>query len=74
MDYDFEIHVRLGDGEPRVCDYCNKFLVNEEGVAVEECFSTEYGLMCSECLGSIRLLTSHHVGEYVKEESWYKGV
>ena len=69
----FIIRVKLNDGDPRVCDYCNKFLVNEEGIAEEKCFSTEYGLMCRECLGSIEPITYYDQGENVKNESWYKG-
>ena len=69
----FVIHVQLQPGDPRVCDYCNKFLVDEEGIAVEECFSTDYGLMCKGCLGNIKPLTSHKQGEDVKNERWYRG-
>jgi len=69
----FVIHVRLQDGDPRVCDYCNDLLVGEDGLAVEDCFSTDYGLMCKECLGSIEPLTTHKQGEDVRNESWYKG-
>lgn len=69
----FIIFVPLQDGDPRVCDYCNKLLVNEEGVAVEECFSTDYGLVCENCLGTIKPISSHGNGEYVKNEPWYKG-
>ncbi|MFH1287989.1 MAG: hypothetical protein ABII25_04755 [bacterium] len=68
----FIIRVKLEDGDPRVCDYCNKFLVNEEGIAEEKCFSTEYGLMCKECIGTIEPITSHIQGEDVRKESWYR--
>lgn len=73
MDNPFIITVTLQDGDPRVCDYCNKLLVNEDGITEEECFSTDYGLMCKDCLGSIEPLSSHKQGEFVKNESWYKG-
>lgn len=70
----FVIEVRLEEGDPRVCDYCSKFLVNEQGIAEEECFSTEYGLMCRKCLGKkIKPITSHKPGEDVTMESWYRG-
>jgi len=69
----FVIHVRLQDGDPRVCDYCNTLLVDEKGIAVEDCFSTGYGLMCRKCLGSIKPLSSHKQGNDVRNESWYKG-
>ncbi|MDD5773243.1 MAG: hypothetical protein PHX78_07240 [bacterium] len=69
----FVIEVRLDEGDPRVCDYCNKFLVNEHGITEEECFSTDYGLMCKKCLGKINPLTSHQPGEDVTKEAWYLG-
>jgi len=67
------IYVSLDDGDPRVCDYCNKLLVDEEGVTVEECHSTDYGLMCKSCLGSIEPMRSYVAGVNVKQENWYKG-
>ncbi len=70
----FIIHVRLQDGDPRVCDYCNKLLVDEEGIAVDKCFSTAYGLMCRGCLGSIKPISSHGQGVNVKGEIWYRGI
>ena len=72
--YDWIVHVRLQDGDPRVCDYCNKLLVDEEGVTVEECHTTDYGLMCKSCLGSIEPMRSYEVGVNVKQERWYKGI
>jgi len=73
MEYDNIIYVRLEDGDPRVCDYCNKLLVNEEGVTVEECHTTDYGLMCKSCLGSIEPISSYVADVNVKKEDWYKG-
>lgn len=73
MDYDYIIEVRLEPGDPRVCDYCNKLLVDHEAKVVEDCFSTEYGLVCSKCLGSIPPISSHKEGEIVDKEVWYKG-
>ncbi|PIQ88691.1 MAG: hypothetical protein COV72_07120 [Candidatus Omnitrophica bacterium CG11_big_fil_rev_8_21_14_0_20_42_13] len=73
IDPDFVIRVELEDGDPRVCDYCNAFLVGEDGIAAEDCFSTDYGLVCRKCLGDIKPLSSHRQGDYVKEERWYKG-
>ena len=69
----FMIHVRLYDGDPRVCDYCNRLLVNEQAVAVKDCHSTDYGLMCNRCLGTIKPISSHKQGSFVKNEPWYKG-
>lgn len=69
------IKVELDEGDPRVCDYCNKFLVNEHGITEEDCYSTEYGLMCKKCLGkNIKPLTSHKSGEDVTMEFWYRQV
>lgn len=72
-DKPWVIKVTLQEGDPRVCDYCNKFLINEEGIAVEDCFSTEYSLMCRKCLGRIKPISLHRQGDNVKNESWYKG-
>lgn len=74
MNDEFIIFVRLQEGDPRVCDYCNKLLVNEEGVTIEKCHSTDYGLMCKSCIGTIEPITSHEAGVNVKQENWYKGV
>jgi hypothetical protein len=74
MDYDWIVHVRLEDGDPRVCDYCNKLLVDEAGITAEDCFSTDYGLMCTGCLGDIEPIRSYVAGVNVKKEDWYKGV
>jgi len=74
MDYDWIIKVTLQDGDPRVCDYCNRLLVDEEGVTVEECHSTDYGLMCKSCLGDIEPIHSYVAGVNVKQENWHKGI
>ncbi|MBD3320421.1 MAG: hypothetical protein GF350_04915 [Chitinivibrionales bacterium] len=73
MDYGFIVRVTLQPGDPRVCDYCNKLLVDEEGFTVEECFSTDHGLVCRRCLGGMVPFSSHQKGEDVKETFWYKG-
>jgi hypothetical protein len=73
MEPDFIIRVELDPGEPRVCDYCNKILVDEDAACVEDCYSTDYGLMCSKCLGTIDPISSHKKGDIVSEERWYKG-
>jgi hypothetical protein len=74
MGYDWIIKVTLQDGDPRVCDYCNRLLVDEDGLTVEECFSTDYGLMCRSCIGSIEPISSYAAGVNVKQERWYKGI
>jgi hypothetical protein len=73
MKPDFIIRVELGPGDPRVCDYCNKLLVDHEAKVVEECHSTEYGLVCNRCLGTIPPISSHRQGDVVGEERWYIG-
>jgi hypothetical protein len=73
MEPDFIIRVELDPGEPRVCDYCNKILVDEDAACVEDCYSTDYGLMCSKCLGTIDPISSHKKGDIVSKERWYKG-
>ena len=73
MKPDFIIKVELDPGDPRVCDYCNRLLVDHEAKVVEDCFSTEYGLMCSKRLGSIKPISSHKQGDIVSGERWYKG-
>ena len=73
MEPDFIIRVELDPGEPRVCDYCNRMLVDEDARCVEECYSTDYGLMCPKCLGTIDTISTHKKGDIVSEERWYKG-
>ena len=73
MEPDFIIRVGLSHGDPRVCDYCNDILVDGEAKVTKDCYSTEYGLMCSGCLGSIKPLTTHKEGDSVVDEAWYKG-
>ena len=73
MEPDFIIKIGLNPGDPRVCDYCNADLVDGEGVVIKDCHSTEYGLMCSRCRGSIKPLSSHKEGENVSNVAWYKG-
>lgn len=73
-DEEFIIYVKLKDGDPRVCDYCNKLLVNEDGITTEECHSTDYGLMCRDCLGDIEPISSYRANVNVKEEGWYRGI
>ena len=73
MKPDFIVKVELDPGDPRVCDYCNRLLVDHEAKVVEECHSTEYGLMCVKCIGSIKPISSHKQGDIVSKERWYKG-
>lgn len=59
------------EGSPRICDYCSVMLVDKEAFVLDDCFLTEYGLMCRVCLGDIRPIKSYHQGESVLNESWY---
>ena len=36
MNSIFVIRIRHQDGDPRVCDYCNKLLVAEKGITSED--------------------------------------
>ena len=67
----FIIRIEVPKGELRVCDYCNRILVDEEADVVEECFSTFYGLVCRDCLGHIGPLKGYKAGDNVYFESWY---
>lgn len=71
FDTAWVIEVKLEEGSPRVCDYCNNLLVNEDGVVEETCFSTEYGLVCKDCRGDIPPLLAHKIGINVKHFPWY---
>ena len=73
METDFIIKVELNPGDPRVCDYCNTDLVDNEAVVVKDCHSTDYGLMCSSCIGTIEPIKSYREGDDVSNEAWYKG-
>ena len=72
MEPDFIIKVGLNPGDPRVCDYCNTDLVDGKATVVKDCHSTEYGLMCSGCLSSIKPLRSYEEADNVANEAWYK--
>ena len=67
----FIIKLVVPKGEPRVCDYCNCFLVDENAYVVDECFTTDYGLMCNRCIGRIRSLKGYMKGDNVYYEGWY---
>ena len=67
----FIIRVEVPKGEIRLCDYCNRVLVDEEACVVQECFTTHYGLVCGSCLGRIRPLKGYKAGDNVYFEDWY---
>ena len=73
MDWDHVIEVRLEPGDLRVCDYCNVELVDKGAIVVKDCYSTQYGHMCTRCKGSIEAISSHSLGDDVSNEPWYLG-
>jgi len=66
------IEVKIPEGMPRVCDYCNDVLVDEKGVTVQKTHLTDYGLMCDGCLGGIKPITTYSGGQNVYYEQWYQ--
>jgi len=66
------IEVKVGAGEPRVCDYCNTLLIDEKGTAVQTAYLTDYGLICGGCIGSTKPLTAYQEGRSVFYEDWYQ--
>ena len=66
------IEVKLSEGDPRVCDYCNDVLVDEKGVTVQKTYLTDYGLMCGRCIGSIKPIATYSEGQSVFYEFWYQ--
>ncbi len=66
------IEVKLSEGDPRVCDYCNDVLVDEKGITVQKARLTDYGLMCGKCIGNIKPLATYSEGQSVFYESWYQ--
>ena len=66
------IEVKLSEGDPRVCDYCNDVLVDEKGTRVRKTHLTDYGLMCERCLGSMKPLATYSEGQSVYYEHWYQ--
>ena len=66
------IEVKVPEGMPRVCDYCNDVLVDEKGATIKKTYLTDYGLMCKGCLGSIKPITTYSEGTSVFYEFWYQ--
>ena len=66
------IEVKLAEGDPRVCDYCNDVLVDEKGTTVRKIHLTDYGLMCDKCVGSIEPVATYSEGQSVFYEQWYQ--
>ncbi len=69
---DAVIQVKVAEGTPRVCDYCNDTLIDEQGEVLEKAHLTDYGLMCDRCIGSIKPITTYSQGENVSNEHWYQ--
>ena len=66
------IQVKVPQGEPRVCDYCNDILIDGEGIALEKCHLTDYGLMCNTCLGETKPSATYSRETDVSKEQWYQ--
>jgi len=66
------IEMKIGEGEPRVCDYCNAVLIDEQGIAVRMAYLTDFGLMCGDCIGTIESRRSYSEGKSVLNEYWYQ--
>lgn len=66
------IEIKVPEGEVRVCDYCNKVLIDGKGGVLKKCHLTDYGLMCDRCLGSIKPLITYLERENVYYEDWYQ--
>jgi hypothetical protein len=66
------IEVKVPEGMPRVCDYCNAVLIDEKGIALQKAHLTDYGLMCQKCIGDIKPITTYLEGQSVYYERWYQ--
>jgi hypothetical protein len=64
--------VKCGEGESRVCDYCNKTLIDEQGTALETTYLTDYGLICGDCIGDAEAQIIYPEGRSVLNEDWYQ--
>lgn len=75
----FEIKIVLNPGDPAVCDYCNVDLMGSDGIAASDCFLTEYGLMCVNCLNpsknqsEIGVFESFKRGQFIGNYIWSFG-
>lgn len=66
------IQVRVSEGDPRVCDYCNDTLIDGEGKVLQKAHLTDYGLMCDSCVKDIQPRITYEKGVNVSGESWYQ--
>ncbi len=66
------IQIKVPEGVSRVCDYCNTILIDGKGGVTKKAHLTDYGLMCDECLGEIKPITTYSKGENVSNEYWYQ--
>ena len=66
------IVVKVPEWAPRVCDYCDDILVDENGITIKKAHLTDYGLMCDSCIGSIKPLATYSEGQSVYYEKWYQ--
>lgn len=66
------IEVKVPEGMPRVCDYCNDIQIDEKAIAIKKCHLTDYGLMCNKCIGKIKPIVTYSEGQSVFYEFWYQ--
>ena len=52
----FIIKERIRRGDMKMCDSCGRILISEDIIGAEECFLTEHGLLCAECVCKIKSL------------------
>jgi hypothetical protein len=66
------IEVKVGEGQPRVCDYCNTTLIDDNGYAVRTAYLTDFGLICGDCIGDAETQSTYFEGDSVFNEDWYQ--
>jgi len=47
-------------------------LTDEKGIAVQTTYLTDYGLICADCIGTIKPHASYPEGKCVCYEYWYQ--
>jgi len=55
----------------RICDCCNSPLSNDEGICLEKCHITEWGLICAKHLGKQKPLKTYLEGDNLRNEWWF---
>ena len=50
----FIVKEKIHKGDMKICDSCGRILIGEDARYAEDCFITEHGLLCAECVCKIR--------------------